>query len=236
MKFIIDEDVFKKLPNVCFGVVIAKNIDNSIALQDISALLDTNIIDAYNRFYEKKIKEHEQIVPYRNSFAQIGINPNKFLCSIEALFTRISKGKGLPHINPIVDLGNAISLKYTLPIGAHDISNTNTNICLRFSTAQDHFTPIGSSETETLDIGELIYVTGHQVRTRRWTWRQSDIGKITNDSSCIFFPIDGFTDINKENILKARDELAKQLIDTFNCEVEIGFIDSSNMEMNFMVS
>ncbi|WP_418889350.1 phenylalanine--tRNA ligase beta subunit-related protein [Porcincola intestinalis] len=47
----------------------------------------------------------------------MNINPNKYFCSIEALFTRIAKGKGVPHINPVVDLGNAISLKYTLPMG-----------------------------------------------------------------------------------------------------------------------
>lgn len=36
---------------------------------------------------------------------------------------RISKGNDIPHINSIVDLGNALSLKYELPVGVHDIDN-----------------------------------------------------------------------------------------------------------------
>ena len=53
----------------------------------------------------------------------------------------------------------------------------------------------------------MVYAVGQQVRTRRWTWRQSEHGKITADSSDIFFPIDGFTDFNGENVIKAQTEL-----------------------------
>ncbi len=53
----------------------------------------------------------------------------------------------------------------------------------------------------------MVYAVGQQVRTRRWTWRQSEHGKITADSSDIFFPIDGFTDFNRENVIKAQTEL-----------------------------
>ena len=33
-----------------------------------------------------------------------GINPNRYMCAIEALMTRIAKGQGMPAINTIVDL------------------------------------------------------------------------------------------------------------------------------------
>lgn len=51
----------------------------------------------------------------------MGINPNRFPCSVEALATRIAKGGGLPDINPAVNLVNAYSLRYSLPMGAHDL-------------------------------------------------------------------------------------------------------------------
>ena len=60
------------------------------------------------------------------------------MCSIEALMTRISKGIDIPSINPIVDLGNALSLKYELPIGVHDVDNfINEEIEIRTSTSND---------------------------------------------------------------------------------------------------
>jgi len=46
----------------------------------------------------------------RDAFVKIGINPNKFQCLVEAMFTRISKGKQLPSVNPLVDLNNLYHL------------------------------------------------------------------------------------------------------------------------------
>ena len=66
-------------------------------------------------------KTEYKIHSYQEAFRALSINPNKHLCSIESLFTRITKGKGMPHINPIVDLGNAVSLKHTLSMSAHDM-------------------------------------------------------------------------------------------------------------------
>ena len=104
----------------------------------------------------KKVKEEGAILPYREAFRALGINPNKYMCSIEALFTRIAKGKGMPHINPVVDLGNAVSLKYTLPMGAHDLKDVTEGISVRMSRAGDTFLPFGGTEEEILEEGEVV--------------------------------------------------------------------------------
>lgn len=86
MEFIVEKAIFEKLPNVCFGVVMAKGIDNSKAHPEIDRLLDESIAAAAQRFEGKKVKEESKILPYREAFRTLGINPNKYLCSIEALF------------------------------------------------------------------------------------------------------------------------------------------------------
>lgn len=228
MKFIVEKEIFEKLPNACFGVVIAKGIDNRKAYSKIDRLLDESITAAAQRFEGKKVKEEPDILPYREAFRALGINPNKYLCSIEALFTRIAKGKGMPHINPIVDLGNAVSLKYTLPMGAHDLGGSSEDICIRLSQPGDTFLPFGGEAEETPDSGEVVYAVGHQVRTRRWTWRQSEHGKITPESADIFFPIDGFTDHNREQVLAARNVLQALVKRIFGCEAAVGFVDRTS--------
>lgn len=232
MKFTVANELFGKLPTACFGVVVAKGIDNGRNYPEIDTMLDNCIEQAAMQFKGKKVKEEKDIIPYREAFRTLGINPNKYMCSIEALFTRIAKGKGMPHINPVVDLGNAISLKYALPIGAHDLRQVE-EIAVRPSVAGDTFLPFGKSEEETPDAGEMVYAVGQQVRTRRWTWRQSEHGKIEADTSCVFFPIDGFTDVNEEKVIAARDELAKQLQAIFGCETVCGFVDVDHQEMIF---
>ena len=231
MNFKVENEIFEKLPNVCFGVVMARGIDNSKSHHEIESLLKESIQKAALHFEGKKVKEEPEILPYREAFRTLGINPNKYLCSIEALFTRIAKGKGMPYINPVVDLVNSVSLKYTLPMGAHDLSVSKEDICIRLAKEGDTFLPFGAEMEETPDVGEVVYAVGQQVRTRRWTWRQSEHGKITANSSDIFFPIDGFNDFNKNNVLKAQAELDTLLKNIFQCETKIGFVDSRNREM-----
>lgn len=231
MKFIVSEKVFEKLGDVCFGIVIAKGINNAEENIEISQLLDKSISFIEEKFEGKKVKEASEILFYREAFEKLGINPNKFMSSIEAMITRVAKKKGLPHINPIVDIGNAISLKYLVPLGAHDIDQADADIFVRFSNSGDKFIPFGETEAEYLDDGELIYSVGDKVKTRRWIWRQSEEGKITEESKNVFFPIDGFKDKNLDSVIAARDELASLLEKIFNCEIKLGFIDKDNREI-----
>ena len=111
------------------------------------------------------------------------------MSSIEATVKRVSKGNVLPSINPIVDLVNSISLKYILPMGAHDLDALTGEIAIRFSRKGDAFTPLGENLVEVLDNGELVYADSKRIRTRRWIWRQSNIGKINENSKNIFLPL-----------------------------------------------
>lgn len=229
MKFIVSKEVFETIHNVCFGIVVAKGINNEDNIE-VTNLLKDSIELNEKRFQDKKVKEIEEIVYYRDSFMKLGINPNKFMSSIEAIITRVAKNKGLPNINSIVDIGNAVSLKYLVPLGAHDTDAAGGDICIRFSKEGDIFIPFGGNEVECLEEGELIYSVGNKVKTRRWIWRQSEEGKITKESKNIFFPIDGFKDKNYNNVISARDELAEQLKKNFNCEIKVGFVDINNTE------
>ncbi|MBE6140736.1 MAG: hypothetical protein E7172_04295 [Firmicutes bacterium] len=230
MKFYVTKEVFAKLPNLVFGLVSVYGVDNGKKYDDVDKLLDDSILACENHFAGKKVKEDNVVKLYRESFEKLEINPNKFMVSIEALLTRISKQKGLPHINAIVDLGNAISLKYYLPIGAHDLDSMIDNeFCIRLSKNGDKFIPFKETEGEEVDKDEVVYATKNEIRTRRWIWRQSEKGKITEKTSNLLFIIDGFAE-NKEEIIKAREELKKHLETIFKCQTKTGLIDKDNLE------
>lgn len=226
--FKIDENVFETLPNYCVGLVEAKGINNTVVNARIDALLEENISTFMRNFKDANVREIPNIKRFRDAFQELGINPNKYMCSIEALSKRVQKVGELPHINSIVDLGNALSLKYQLAAGAHDVDKLDSDLEVRYSTVNDNFLPMGGSELEMLPEGELIYVSGNTVKTRRWIWRQSDDGKITQETNHVFFPIDGFEDTNLEQVLQARDELAKILKEEFNCEIRTALINKQN--------
>jgi DNA/RNA-binding domain of Phe-tRNA-synthetase-like protein len=231
MKFIIQKEVFQKLPEVCFGAVVAYGIDNSLSKPEIVKLLEEEVKALYENLKGKNIKEYELITPYREAFMILGINPNKYMSSIEAMAKRVANGSSLPSINGIVDLVNSVSLKYVLPMGAHDLDALEGNIFVRFAIEGDKFIPLGGEEVENVDPGELVYSDSKRIRTRRWIWRQSDCGKITESSKNIFFPIDGFEAANKQNILNAMQLLSSLLEKHYNCIVKMFFVDKNNNEI-----
>lgn len=243
--FKIDMKVFSVLPEVCFGAVIAKGVDNAGNRPEITAILDTETKAMCKRLDGVNLKDYPAIACYRDAFIRLGINPNKYPCSIEALCKRVMKGaKGaalngamlngaalngaaLPSINPIVDIGNAMSLKYILPMGAHDIGKLCGDLDVRFAVDGDSFVPFGESASEKPEEGELVYASGNTVKTRRWIWRQSEDGKIDASSSNIIFPIDGFTG-NREAVIAAQSELSELLRTHFGCDVKTGFLNREN--------
>lgn len=228
-KFKIDKKVFEKLPNYCVGFVVVKGFNNSSFNDKVEQLLDKNVLDFYLNKKDANIRE--LVKPYRDAFYELNMNPNKFMCSIEALLKRVQKNGELPHINTIVDLGNALSVKYEIPLGAHDIDKLNGDLEIRFSTLSDTFLPLGETQQEIMPNDELVYSSGNIIKTRRWIWRQSDDGKITDKSCNIVFPIDGFIDINKNKVIELRDELTEILKSDLICtNIETGFLDNENNE------
>ncbi len=232
-KFRIEKDVFEKLPNYCVGIVVAKGIDNEIFNKKVEDFLDNTVNNFATNKKEANIRE--LVSPYREAFYALEMNPNKYMCSIEALLKRVQKGSKLPHINTIVDLGNAFSVKYELPLGAHDVDKLEWGLEVRFSKENDTFLPLGETETENMPTGELVYASSNTVKTRRWIWRQSNDGKIEETTQNVFFPIDGFKGINDKQVLKLRDELVEFLTSVLCCkDIKIGFVDKANNE--FVIS
>lgn len=231
MKFIVDKRFFYKVDNACFGVIIARGIDNTKKYDFIEELLSKEINDIYEDYKDKKVKELHEIELYRDAFRKLDINPNKYMCSIEALVSRTVKSKFVPNINPIVDLGNALSLKYRIPLGVHDIDRFSGDIEIRPATSEDRFVPFGGGCFDNPDVGEIIYVSGNDVKTRRWTWRQGDNSKVDENIKNAFIPLDGFNE-NKESILKLQKEFS-DILTSMGVSCTLGFVDKDHIEFEF---
>ena len=253
MFYEVSKEVFDKLPNFVVGVVAVTGINNAKEYPAIEKMLEENSNGVIQYFAESgnKAKNDPCVVPYREAFRALGMNPNRYTCSAEALMDRIAKGKGMPQINPAVDLGNAVSLKYKLPIGAHDIYSfvrpdgtgrgaADTGLEVRPASEDDTFRPFGAAEDEfdNPEPGEVVYVSGHEVRTRRWTWRQSEVGKMTEKTAGVLYPIDGFSDVNIDDVRAAMKEFTELLANYFarsgySCTVETGLVDKDNRRFEF---
>ncbi len=230
MKYEIDPAIFELAPDMCFGIIAATDIGPARDAAVIEEKLAHAIAASEKRWADTKVKESDTLKPYRELFRSMDVNPNKFPCSIESLLTRISKGKGLPRIHPLVDAGNAVSIQFDIPLGAHDAARLHERtLSVRPAKENDRFIPFGGTEedAESPEEGEFVYASGDYIHTRRLLWRQSERGKITDKTTEAFFPLDGFLD-RKDDIIAARDTLAELLREQFGATVEVGFLDKDN--------
>lgn len=210
-KFIVTPDLFELFPHLCFDVVVAEGVSNQGTDPEVMALLGVRAQALFESLQGADLKAHPHIAVWREVFQKLGQNPNKYPSSIEALAKRVAKKPELPDINRVVNLVNAMSVTYVLPMGAHDLEILPGDIEVRLARPADVFIPFAGTEPEALDEGEVVYATGDQIRTRKWVWRQGEMAKVMPESTRLFFPIDAFYGVTDQAARKARDELTALL-------------------------
>lgn len=230
--FRVSQAVFDLFPNAHFAAVVVRGVDNRRSSPDVERLLSEAVARVREEFAEKEPKSHPHIAAWREAFGARGWTPSKYLSSIEALVRRIARGGDLPRINAAVDIANSVSLTHLVPIGAHDLDTAAHGIEVRPSDASDRFQPFGDAPEETPEPGEIVYVHDHDVRTRRWVWRQSRTGLITEHSTNILFPIDGFHPQTDTAMQDAAERLAELVPSLLGGSASIYHLDPNHREVD----
>ncbi len=232
MRYSVDKKIFEICPEIQFGILIAHGITNRNSnTEDVEAVRKAEE-SLRSQYTSDEVREIYNVRCYRDIMKDTGINPNKFPPSVEAMFKRILKGGELPVINALVDLCNVVSISNVISLGAHDLKDMKADLEVRFGKEDDVFLPFGETETEKIDTGELIFTSGKEVQTRKWVWRQSELGKITLDSKDIFFQLVGF-ESKKELLQNAVEDIETMVLKTFGGTVEPFIVTVDNREIEF---
>lgn len=227
-RFTVAREIFELFPDLCIGVVVAEGVDNQGEDAEIRDLVRVHALALSEELRRSDVREHPHVAVWREAFRKLGLNPNKFPSSVEALARRVARKPELPVINKVVDLVNALSLKYVVPMGAHDLDLLPGDIEVRFARPGDVFIPLGSTRPEAVDASEIVYVTGNQVRTRKWVWRQGEMAKVVEESRRIFFPIDAFYGVTDHAAQAARSELSGLLGRFCGAKTRMLWVDRDN--------
>lgn len=203
----IAPEVFTAYPGYCRGVVVFSDVDNGGQNADLLALLRAT--ERHVRAsISGNVSEYPKIAAWRDAYRKFGAKPSEHRSSIEAMTRRVVKPDDLPSINPLVDVGNIVSLKYMLPAGVHPLAAGREALELRRATAGDVFVPAGSASPEQPSEGEIVFTSGNEVLTRRWTWRQAAGTQTLPDTQCVFFNIDGLAPTTRAEVIAAMQEVS----------------------------
>jgi DNA/RNA-binding domain of Phe-tRNA-synthetase-like protein len=117
--------------------------------------------------------ELPEVQAWRRAFAQMGLKPTQYRCASESLLRRFRKEGSLPRLHPLVDLCNAASLAFAIPVAVLDVSAITSPLEVRYATGDEEYLTFAGN-VEHPAPGEVIFADqARQAHARRWTNRQS---------------------------------------------------------------
>ena len=175
------------------------------------ALLRQAETAARQRLRDRPVEQLPHIAAWRDAYRAFGAKPQRTRNSVEALTRRAETG--LPRINRLTDLYNAISALYELPVGGEDLSRYRGAPRLIRATGTETFDTVsdGTDVTETPDAGEVVWCDEAGVTCRRWNWRQARRTQLSAQTTTALFILDVLDPMTDEELNRAADDLKTRL-------------------------
>lgn len=151
---------------------------------------------------------HPHIAAWMAAYAAFGAKPKRTSPSVLALIKRA--GGGLPRIDPVTDLYNAISVTHVLPIGGENLGAYVSAPRLEVASGGEPFDTIERGEPamdEALP-GEVIWRDDQGVTCRRWNWRQCVRTRIDGETRTALFLLEALSEFTDDALLEAGAELS----------------------------
>ncbi|PWX06770.1 hypothetical protein CYK71_01115 [Clostridium perfringens] len=229
-KFIIEDDFWELFPNAKIGIITCNGIDNTIKDENqYQDMLSQGEKEALTHLPNEEFSSNEVIKVWRDAFKKFKTKKGA-RSSIEALLKRVSTGKGLGTINPLVDIYNSISLKYTMPCGGEDMDKFIGDIRLTKATGDESFITLGSDKSEPPYEGEIVYKDDEGAICRCWNWRESVRTMLTEDTKNAFLCIELVDEKREKDFENALKELSQLVEENLGGKSEISILHINNKE------
>ncbi|EDT71326.1 B3/B4 domain-containing protein [Clostridium perfringens] len=229
-KFIIEDDFWELFPNAKIGIITCNGIDNTIKDENqYKDMISQGEKEALNHLTNEEFSSNEVIKVWRDAFKKFKTKKGA-RSSIEALLKRVSTGKGLGTINPLVDIYNSISLKYAMPCGGEDMDKFIGDIRLSKATGDESFITLGSDKSEPPYEGEIVYKDDEGAICRCWNWRESVRTMLTEDTKNAFLCIELVDEKREKDFENALKELSQLVEENLGGKSEISILHINNKE------
>lgn len=153
------------------------------------------------------------LAAWREAYRAFGAKPQRTRPSVEALLRRLDPA-GLPRIDRITDVYNAVSIASMLPFGGEDRAGYAGPPRLVRADGTEPFdtTAGGEPVVEHPEAGEVIWRDDAGVTCRRWNWRQALRTRITSATTSAVFILDALDPLDDEAAHAAADALTEALL------------------------
>jgi len=182
MHFRHSDEIWREFPELVPGVLRAEGIGAAGA---VDAPLEQFYAIARSRLAAGAESELPEIAAWRRVFSRMGLKPTQYRCASEALLRRFRKENALPRIHPLIDLCNAVSLAFAIPVAVFDRAKVDGDLTVRHAAGDETYLAF-SGETENPEPREVIFAdAGGRAHARRWTNRQSALSAVRAETATV---------------------------------------------------
>ncbi|AUI60451.1 B3/4 domain-containing protein [Amycolatopsis sp. BJA-103] len=199
-------DVRAEHPGLAVGTLLATGITPELPVD-----LEKFIARATRRLADGPESEFPEIQAWRRAFAKMGLKPTQYRCASESLLRRLRKEGALPRIHPVIDLCNAVSVAYAIPVAVLDVAKISGSLEVRHARGDEKYVTFAGT-VEHPNPGEVIFADEDgQAHARRWTNRQSGHSAVSATTSDVLIVSEGLHATAAEDVRLLIEAIAGEL-------------------------
>jgi DNA/RNA-binding domain of Phe-tRNA-synthetase-like protein len=231
MQFSHHPEIWRRFPELAAGTLFAGGIrpDVSVAAQ----------IERFNAIAKSRLdaagteSDLPEIKAWRAVFSRMGLKPTQYRCASESLLRRFRKEGTLPPIHPLIDLCNAASIAYAIPVAALDVAKIAWPLQVRPAGGDENYLSFGN-EIEHPEPGEVTFADAQgQAHARRWTHRQSGLSAIRDDTASVLIVMEAVHANAGADAQALRDKLAAAMTEVWGGAPQRGFLTAAAPTFEF---
>ncbi|RMI89885.1 hypothetical protein BIU87_27750 [Streptomyces sp. ZS0098] len=203
------EEVRAAHPGLAAGALHATGVDGTA---EVEARVAEYTSRALARLADDPESQFPEVLAWRRAFARTGLRPTQYRCASESLLRRLRKEGSLPRIHPVVDLCNAVSVAYAVPIAVLDVDRiTGPLLEVRPARGDEEYTA-SDGRTEHPAPGEVTYAdSAGRAHARRWTNRQSGHSAVRDGTRRVLVVAEAMHEGGADTVARVLETLAKEL-------------------------
>ena len=207
----VERPVLDLRPDYTALIIVADGLDPGPSDEATDALLSEAETQARATLAGRAASDLEPVAAWRLAYQAFGAKPKRTRPSVEALLRRVEAG--LPRIDRLTDIYNAISVRHLLPVGGEDLATYRGSARLARAAGDEPFDTMrdGRPVIEHPEPGEVIWRDDEGVTCRCWNWRQCVRTRITHATTSAMFILDGLAELGPGGLMTAGQDLAGQL-------------------------
>ena len=232
MYFCHSAEIWQQFPQLTAGLLVVDNIQPNV---DGEALIQPWYNHARERLSNGPESQLPEVAAWRRAYSQMGLKPTKYRSASEALLRRFKREDDLPKLHPLVDLCNAASLAFALPVAIFDLQNVDEFIEVRQAIGTEQYLSF-QEQIEHPEPGEIIFAdAADHAHARRWTFRQSRRSVVGADTQKVVIVSEGVHERAPEDVPALLVELRGAVTDLW-IEPEVqAILTSTNPRLDFDV-